>query len=439
MRRPAPAVVAALLALALAGIPAGASVQISDPVMEEFRGYVAAAGIPDWPVTYRGHILYVTALRTEYALIPHAPCEGCEAQAPEVSYELVYDRSQFEVLNETVDREVYAEPTANGTAVAVTVTVQWLLWVRLNASVFEVEDWSGNYSREQVYVEWTVARYYYYYDNETQKWLTFKLTSTYEDHPDPEHLRIYARQPRLGLDSWVEVAGDPSACNWSAATLLLHVRNPGLGIPPPGDPYWGLLANLTPGQLIIEGLRLEVAVSEPDGDVVGTLEWAGDLRATVDESMEFNATPRDPLAHRRVVVDVSALAYWDEPGGPALEPVEAAPSAASLPWTWILVRDAPAPVVYASSRVDGAAYNATGPWPARLCLPPGSYEVKCDGCMRLWLVVADPVSLTLPPEPGGAAPAPPQGPPPGAASAWLIAALASVLGYAALRILLRGG
>lgn len=430
-RRGIPAALALLLLAPALGIPALAGVRVTDPVMEEFREYVVDAGIPDWPVTYRGHILYVAASWIEYALIPYAPCEGCQAQAPDVSYKLVFDSSQFMVLNETAEYNVTTESTPNGTAVTVSVYVEWQLWARLNASVFEVEDWSGNYSREQIYVEWVVTRYYYYYDSESQEWLTFKLTSIYKDYPDPEYLRIYARQPRLGLDSWVEVTGDPEACNWSSASLLLHIRNPGLGIPPPGDPYWGLLADLTPGQLIIEGLRLNITVLEPGGDVVRTLAWTGSLKAAVNETMDFNVTPWDPLAYRRVVVNVSAVAYWDEPGGPTLKPVEAAPSTAGLPWTWILIEDAPAGVVYASDRLNGTVYNATAPWPTRLCLPPGSYEVRCDGCMRLWLVVDDPLNVSAPPEPTKAPPPQPPGPG-GAAAAWLLLLLAAILGYVAL-------
>ena len=81
------------------------------------------------------------------------------------------------------------------------------------------------------------------------------------------------------------------------------------GSPPPGDLDWQLPANLTPGQLIIEGLRLNITVPGPEGDIVRALTWTGSLKAAVNETVDFNVTPWDPLAHRRVAMNASAWAY----------------------------------------------------------------------------------------------------------------------------------
>ncbi len=428
-----PAVILVALALAapvLAGLGARARVWVSDPVMEPYRSYVEASGIPDWPVTYRGHVLRVRAEWAESAIIPDEPREGADARPPSVGYTLVYSRADFRILNETLlyyNVTTAHDPSLNATIATVRVGVEWLLLVRENASCFERRDWSGNYSRRRVYVEWTITHYTYHRVNGT--WRVEEETARVDDYPEPEYLRIYARQPTYGLDLQALVEGSPRACNWSAARLLVRISNPALGVPPPNSSGWGSLLRLRPGQLVVEGLELTLTLKAPNGSTLGVIVWRGSLGATLGWGLTLNATPRDPWAARRILVEPRATAAWDAPGGPTRAPVGVGPGEAELPWTWVTILEAPADTVRATSRVGGRSYEAHAPWPARLCLPPGSYRLTCNGCPEEWIVASDPATVRIPRAPKTPPTTPPTTQPP-PRLAWILTLLATVLAYA---------
>ncbi len=399
-----------LVSVSTGGLTADASITIQNPKMEQYRSVVEAAGIEDWPVAYRGHTIHVYATYTVTTLKGNrSECRGA-AGPPSIGYTLVYDASQF-WLDENMT-EYRVNVTSTNTSWIVTAELRAQLTVRLNASVFEIEDWSGNYTREQVYVVWEITRYYYVEDNGTCE--VDSSTTRVRDYPEPRFMRLYARQPSYGLILYSLVYSSETECYWSNAALGVRLENPGTGLPGPWSGEWQELARLRPGQLIVEGLAVSLDVRGLQTNrSMASASWAGDLYSPLrpGEYLELNLSVRDTGMDRSVVIYPEAYAVWDEPQGPGVKPVSVGPSRASLPWGWVWIWDAPSDTVYAGNSTTGPVYSVQGPWPARLCLPLGSWELRCSGCMRMWVHVDEPLNVTMieKPAPQAAGPGAPAG------------------------------
>ncbi|MCE4603241.1 MAG: hypothetical protein F7B18_08675, partial [Desulfurococcales archaeon] len=79
---------------ATGGLTGHAEVTIVNPKMEQYRDVVGKAGIRDWPIAYRGHILYVEAEYSASTAVPPDPCDGCDAGPPSIDADLIYDEDQ---------------------------------------------------------------------------------------------------------------------------------------------------------------------------------------------------------------------------------------------------------------------------------------------------------------------------------------------------------
>ena len=387
---------------ATGGLTGHAEVTIVNPKMEQYRDVVGKAGIRDWPIAYRGHILYVEAEYSASTAVPPDPCDGCDAGPPSIDADLIYDEDQFLLLNETLDVNVTSSSSGNWTIYTATATYTAWLQVRPGADVFDRRDWSGNYTREEVYIVWRVEKPVYTCgDPDCANYSIDTTTDTEEDHPDPRYLRLYARQPSYGLILYSLVYSGETECYWPNATLGIRVVGAGTGLPGPWDPEWQRLANLSPGQLIVEDLRLGLEVRGLQTNMgMANGSWVGDLYSPLaeDQYLEINLSVRDTGMDRSIVIYPHAEAVWDEPQGPTIKNVSVGPSRASLPWGWVWIWGAPSDVVYASNSTTGPVYSVQGPWPARLCLPLGSWELRCPGCMRMWVHVDEPLNVSLPPE-----------------------------------------
>ncbi|MEB3861180.1 MAG: hypothetical protein GSR84_03045 [Desulfurococcales archaeon] len=394
---------------------AQASVTIVNPKMEQYRDVVEAAGIEDWPIAYRGHILYVEAEYSVSTAVPPEPCDGCDAGPPSLNAKLVYDEDQFLIINETLEVNTTSSSSGNWTIYTAVAVYMAELLVRQDADVFGREDWSGNYTREEIYMEWVIEKPIYSCEDENCTNYTVDVTSdTEEDHPDPRHLRLYARQPSYGLILYSLVYSSETECYWSNATLGVRLENPGTGVPGPWSGEWQKLARLRPGQLIVEGLSISLDVRGLQSNKsMASASWVGDLYSPLrpGEYLELNLSVADTGLDRSVVIYPEAYAVWDKPQGPTVKPVSVGPSRASLPWGWVWIWDAPASIVYASNSTMGPVYSVQGPWPARLCLPLGSWELECSNCYRVWVHVDEPINVTMieRPAPQGTSPGAPVG------------------------------
>ena len=410
-----PGLLLLLLVLSTGGLTADASITIQNPKMEQYRDVVGKAGIRDWPIAYRGHTLHVEAEYSAVAAVPPEPCDGCDAGPPSLAAELIYDGGQFLLLNETLEVNVTSSSRGNWTVYTAVALYRAELMVRHNASVFQEEDWSGNYTREEVYIVWRIEKpVYSCQDANCTNYTINTVSSTVEDRPEPRFMRLYARQPSYGLILYSLVYSSETECYWSNATLGVRLENPGTGVPGPWSGEWQKLARLRPGQLIVEGLSISLDVRGLQSNKsMANGGWVGDLYSPLaeDQYMEINISVRDTGMDRSVIIYPEAYAVWDEPQGPGVKPVSVGPSRASLPWGWVIVWNAPSDTVYASNSTMGPVYSARAPWPARLCLPLGSWELRCPGCMRMWVHVDEPLNVTMigRPAPQAASPRAPVG------------------------------
>ena len=419
-----------LVSVSTGGLTADASITIQNPKMEQYRSVVEAAGIEDWPVAYRGHTIHVYATYTVTTLKGNSSeCRGA-AGPPSIGYTLVYDSSQF-WLDENMT-EYRVNVTSTNTSWIVTAELRAILIVLHNASVFEIEDETGNYTREQVYVVWEITRYYYVEDNGTCE--VDSSTTRVRDYPEPRFMRLYARQPSYGLDSTALVVpvnatplpGEP--CGWYNYTVNYTVDNwQALGVPGPGDDEWGSIMPLRPGQLRIEGATLLVVLQGlVSGNTTASMVWSGVISA--GEPLSFNITVNDTGVDRSMLVNASLTAIWDDPEGPYTAPVSVGNTSVAPNLTWVILQDAPG-IVELSSRAGGPVYTVEPG--GRVCVPPGSYLASCSGCRDTWVHVDEPVLLSMQLAAGGLTP--PAGQAPGTGF-WLLLGLLALLLLAGWRL-----
>ncbi|MEB3788055.1 MAG: hypothetical protein GSR78_04785 [Desulfurococcales archaeon] len=406
-----------LLALLLGPTAAGgltghAEVTIVNPKMEQYRDVVGKAGIRDWPIAYRGHILYVEAEYSASTAVPPEPCDGCDAGPPSLAAELIYDGGQFLLLNETLEVNVTSSSRGNWTVYTAVALYRAELMVRHNASVFQEEDWSGNYTREEVYIVWRIEKpVYSCQDANCTNYTINTVSSTVEDRPEPRFMRLYARQPGIrdggmGILAFSEIAYADS-CSWDGARVTVSILNPGTGIPGPGSRDWQLVARLRPGQLIVEGLTVEAVLVDPGLGPVAAASWTGDLHSY--RPIELVLEPEAAGLLTRFMEVAYRVGYiLDLPGGPSVGVEDLPSSTVGLPSSWLIVDEPPA-AGQVAIRGQGREILVGGPWPARVCLEPGVYSVSCSGCLPVVVDASLPQRVMLQPAPVVEAPGPAAG------------------------------